>query len=146
MVFLVKKIWVAIWFWLCGIVVTTYVQKTTYVPTLCVFNTHDEELGFCFLVTPLCSMVACMVLIIDYLCHLILHNKSRMLGIGFPINTILCWALFLITLLSCESFESLNFVKHESFSSFKILKNLLTKWPIKIVCLIIREDHMYMCA
>ncbi len=62
-----------------------------------------------------------------------------MLGIGFPINTILCWALFLITLLSCESFESLNFVKHESFSSFKILKNLLTKWPIKIVVISIYE-------
>jgi hypothetical protein len=55
---------------------------------------HDEELGFCFWVTPLCSMVACVVLIIDYLCHLILHNKSRMLGIAFPINTIGCVELF----------------------------------------------------
>jgi hypothetical protein len=111
-----------------GIVVTPYFQKTTYSPTLCVFNTHDAGLGFCFLVTPLCSVVACMVLIIDYLCHLILHNKSRMLGIAFPMNTIGCAELFfLITLLSCESFESLNFVKHESLSSFKILENLLMK-------------------
>lgn len=60
---------------MCGILVTTYVQKTTYGPTLCVFSMHDEELGFFFLVTPLCSMVACMVLIIDFLCHPILPNK-----------------------------------------------------------------------
>jgi hypothetical protein len=85
----VKTVWVV-----CRIVVTTYVQKTSYGPTLCVYNMHDEKLGFCFLVTPLCSMVACMVLIIDYLYHLILHNKSRMLGIALPINTIGCVELF----------------------------------------------------
>ncbi len=94
LVFLVETIWVAIWFWVCEIVVTTSVHKTTYGRTLCVFNMHDEELGFCFLVNPLCSMVASMVLISAYLCHLILRNKSRMLGIAFPIKTIGCVELF----------------------------------------------------
>jgi hypothetical protein len=78
----------------CEIVVTTSVHKTTYGRTLCVFNMHDEELGFCFLVNPLCSMVASMVLISAYLCHLIYVTNQECLELHSPLKQLVVLSSF----------------------------------------------------